>query len=286
MISCSILATADPALGRVEYYSLSDQTLMEILSEGLLERCKTGIQDSNGLYTDVTDWAWVACSPAARVISIIADRCDLVGSIALDFIPPEVTTFKAHNNALRGTLDSHRFPGKIISFDIGQNKCSGSVDFTGFPASLRYLTLSENDFSGKCDLTGLPPNLESFLVYTNRFSGSANLEELPRSLVECDLSGNEFSGEVCLEKLPSALRTLILNRNGFEGEIRMVNVPENMKQFFAMKNKFSGSVVLGRSMKATVIVAGNDVTSVVDEDGLPHKYDVPIMKGRIYRPTE
>ena len=50
------LLMTDPSLGRLDYDSLPDQSLMGILIEGAAEEFKEAMKDSIGCYRDVCEW--------------------------------------------------------------------------------------------------------------------------------------------------------------------------------------------------------------------------------------
>ena len=56
------LLTIDPALGRLDYESLSDQALMEMLIDGMNAKDKAEYQDENGNCRDVGEWKGIALS--------------------------------------------------------------------------------------------------------------------------------------------------------------------------------------------------------------------------------
>ena len=87
-----ILFASDSALGRVDYSSLSDQTLMEMLVDGFLDSAKKKYQDSEGMYLDVCDWPLVRCDDNRRVI-MVKHIQETAGSLSLTFMPPLVTSF-------------------------------------------------------------------------------------------------------------------------------------------------------------------------------------------------
>ena len=50
MYICALLLSADSQLGCVDYNSLSDQKIMELLFEGLTDRAKMPYQDADGMF--------------------------------------------------------------------------------------------------------------------------------------------------------------------------------------------------------------------------------------------
>ena len=84
------LLCSDPNLGRVDYNSLSDQTLMELLIEGFDDKTKKRYQDDHGMYLDVCEWPFIKYDDDERVIKIDIDSLHVSGSIELCYVPPKV----------------------------------------------------------------------------------------------------------------------------------------------------------------------------------------------------
>ena len=73
MCAFQLFLSVDPSLGRVDYNSLSDQTLMEMLIEGFDEETKRRYQDSHEMYLNVCELSCVVCDDDERVIEINID---------------------------------------------------------------------------------------------------------------------------------------------------------------------------------------------------------------------
>ena len=68
MFGIASALTVDPSLGRLDCNSFSDQTLMEMLIDGLDEKSKQKYRDNKGTYLDVCEWSSVTCDEFKRVI--------------------------------------------------------------------------------------------------------------------------------------------------------------------------------------------------------------------------
>ena len=186
MLSTLKLLALDPALGRLDYASLSDQARMELMVERMPEREK--FQDENGAYKDVCDWRGVECDTEGNVQKIqiiILDRSE--GSIDLSYVPPHVTDLEVSCGAAaiqtHASVDAHMLPVNLERLNIGLGQLIGTVDMTKLPATLYSFTISENQCTGSFVLTSLPPGIEHIHARLNLFSGSLNFSSLPHNLV-------------------------------------------------------------------------------------------------------
>ena len=245
--------TDDGHLGRLDYASLPDQALMEILVEGFSASAKKRYQDKHGMFLDVCQWERITCDADKNVISIEAHAGS--GSISLDFIPPKVKDVYLNIADLSGTFSANALPSDLECLDIGINNFEGTVDFTALPAHMYYLSLCKNKFHGSAVLDSLPRGFLILWMQANSFSGSLNLENLPPNFFYLDASSNAFSGA-----------------------FRILNVPENLNAIHASGNCFD-EVALLPSHVCDVRLGKSGVTSVVDELGKPHpKQDLILAK--------
>ena len=100
-----LLRAVDPYLGRVEYTSLSDQTLMEMIIEGFDEESKRKYQDKHGMYLDVCEWDGIKCYEDESVAEIKTDGFEATGSLLLCYIPPKVKRCSISLAKLTGSID-------------------------------------------------------------------------------------------------------------------------------------------------------------------------------------
>ena len=219
------LLTVDPALGRLDYDSLPDQALMEMIVEGMNpEDKKRLLLDENGNFKDIAAWdedghLWIYVD-SERVIDFFLHEIKFdERQFPFEFVPAKVDRLTVSFCGLHGTLDTSVLPESLRDVDFTDNELHGSINFGALPCDLRELRLSLNKFSGACDL-----------------------RYLPQSLVKLYLDSNEFSGEITLDVLPTAMRQLHLQSNELTGSIDTVNPPENMQCIDLRKNKFSGDV--------------------------------------------
>ena len=64
------LLSIDPALGRLDYDSLSDQARMEIFIDGLTEETKKHFQDPKGGFLDISEWSGVFVTDDGEVTDV------------------------------------------------------------------------------------------------------------------------------------------------------------------------------------------------------------------------
>ena len=279
-----LLRAADLSLGKVDKGSLSDQTLMELLFDGLTEDSKDSFI-LDGAYTDACLWPGVSCNENHSVEKIAIINFFFEGTVSFDYLPPHLTEFSMPTRAFKqkrlvGTLDTAEMPRKMQKFDIFWNAISGTVDMTSLPPSLSHLNLARNNFSGTCDLTALPESMTYLSVARNQLTGSIALDALPNSLETLILSFNSFSGTLCFDKLPEKLGKLILQSNKFGGEFRLEKVPQALFSVPAEDNLFSGTAVVSSRDFLTVTLGGKtcSIDAVVDENGEKHTNEKYILQ--------
>ena len=262
---------ADPSLGRVDYSSLSDQTLMEMLIECLDDETKAEYQDTDGLYLDVCDWSCTKCDDEERVIEISLESPQVSGSLELCYVPPNVKVIKARSmwnhsklsgsadlthlpegiggidlrgNELTGEIDSTKLPEAMVELYLGQNQFTGKVDLTNLPGGIRGLYLDNNQLTGKIDLTQLPKGMHVLRLQYNQFTGEIDLTKLPEAMVELYLGYNQLTGEIDLTQLPGEVESLSLVNNQLTGEIDLTKLPGGIRGLFLNNNQFTGEIDL------------------------------------------
>ena len=243
-----LILTADPSLGRVDYMTLSDQTLMELLIEGFDDKTKKRYQDDHGMYLDVCEWPFIKCDDDERVIKIDIDSLHVSGSIELCYVPPKVKVLN-------------------ISLWWGTNELTGSVDLTSLPDGMESLSLNYNQLTGGIDLTQLPKEMQKLHLYNNKLTGGIDLTQLPDRMSSIFFSNNEFTGEIDATHLPDEMEYLIFNNNKLSGSLIMRLLPRKMKSIDARVNYFNSVAVVDSKALATIKLRGSGVMSVVNENG-------------------
>ena len=82
------LMCVDPSLGRLDYESLSEQALMEMLTDGMDEGGKSGCKDDTGNFLDVCERRGVGCVNS-RVHSVtLYGKKFSEKQIPFTFLPP------------------------------------------------------------------------------------------------------------------------------------------------------------------------------------------------------
>ena len=240
-----LILTVDQSLGRVDFGSLSDQMLMEMLIEGLTEESKKAYQDAHGMFLDVCVWPGVSCNEEEQVVRMQnVSRGE--GTLFLSNLPPNMTDFVSLSAQLSGTLETSALPQTMQEFCIGFNNFHGTVDFSSFPANLRSID-----------------------IHRNEFSGSVNLENLPQSMTNIGINENKFSGTLCFKRLPPNLQILCISENAFTGDFHLENIPESLFIFDAWSNAFNPTAVVPRDVDY-LHLSRSGVTKVLDEKGETH----------------
>mmetsp|Transcript_26401 Transcript_26401/g.41088 ORF Transcript_26401/g.41088 Transcript_26401/m.41088 type:complete len:268 (-) Transcript_26401:47-850(-) len=220
LIGPRIMISVD-SVGRVDKSSFSQQTLMELLIDGVTEN-KYKVCGKVDEPEDITVWNGVKMNTAQEVTDILWTSMGLAGSLQFQWLPPTVTSFV------------------MSGVSYGRGRMSGSIDLTVLPGSLRVLQLNNNEFSGGIALDQLPEALQTLDVYTNSLTGTLNLKELTGCLETLNLSRNLFTGTVCLTKFPRSLRWLALSQNKLCGPVDLTQLPDGMTNLYLFKNNFEG----------------------------------------------
>ena len=274
------LSVVDSSIGRCSIITLSDQTLMELLIEGLTQDSKKQYQSDDGAFTDCCQWPGVICNHDGDVKQFTAFQ-SISGNLSLDFIPRclnSIIIVSAWNaEPVKGICDTQALPSGLEYFYIASNAFEGKFDMTKLPQTLISCNIDRNKFCGDCDLRVLPLQLESLRANTNKFSGSIYLGGLPSTLTALYLHENSLSGEIFLENLPRNLKYCDISSNSFSGQFKLLNPPETLLTMFAWDNNFEGTAVVESSARCYVTLKRNQILAVLDESGLIHPKALQIL---------
>ena len=267
------------ALGRLDYSSLSDQALMEIIVDGIPASERDAFADEHGGLTDACEWDSVTCvDERVTEISFVCYEFEKA-QFPFDFIPPLASIVIVEECAIKGSLDTAVLPHRLIQLNVGINSLHGTIDFSKFPQGLMRLRINVNTFEGNCVLEELPATLMYFDASENKFTGEISLNNLPHALHELNLAGNALTGSLRIESLPPSIRTLWLASNNFAGEFTLLVCPRSLQRININKNELSGTMVLLRSIKIVEFYSfGNEITAVVDEHGEKHPWEGAVLE--------
>ena len=189
-----LILTIDPALGRLDYHSLSDQMLMEMLIDGMLEEYKKNFQDSRGNFIDVCEWkSNETLTPCVRCTDGRVRRVELSNitfaeiQFPFHFIPPLAEQFIVMNCNIHGTLETSHIPNDMLSFHVKYSCLYGSIHWGSFPRKLKFLQIGKNALSGSIILTDLPDALITLAAESNKFGGGIDLHHLPKGMKVLEL---------------------------------------------------------------------------------------------------
>ena len=294
MYSLPLLCGADPNLGRVDYSSLTDQSLMEMLVDGFDGETKKKYQDSEGTYLDVCAWPCIRCDDEERVIEIDINSENVSGSLELCYVPPKVEDLKVSplsgESRMTGSVDFARLPDGMKYLHLSNNQLTGEIDLTQPPKGLERVSLEDNQLTGEIDLTQLPDGMVYLSLKNNQLTGEVNLTQLPDGMVFLDLRNNRLTGEIDLTQLPDIMNYAHLENNQLTGEVNLTQLPSRMHSLDLSGNQLTGSLIIrniplgaeeidvrGNHFNAVAVVdsethdpvdfEGSGVTSVVDENG-------------------
>ena len=220
-------------LGRPDFASLSQQTLMELLVEDI-ESSSQLFHGRDGSFRDVAEWSGITCEDGTvteiRWWSVQAPFFPGNGHISLKWIPSSVTHFLILFNDFTGTLQAHELPIRLHTINLSYNQLEGSIKTHDLPRALVDAYFISNRFSGTLDLQSLPTHMENFDVCCNSFKGSVNLANLPQTLQTLPLGSNEFHGTIDLTRVPPSIIAINLSGNYFRQDvIRIGPLSKNLK---------------------------------------------------------
>jgi len=205
LILCSIFVYShDPnvnvpcmRLGKVEYGTMSDQILMELMIVKVNNNNQ--FMDDDGEFLDVCQWRGVKCDDKNNVIEINWGYNSNInlngGAINLSWMPPFVREFNCFYQNLNGTIDTVKLPQCLETLSLSGNMFSGTIDLTQLPKSLERISAYRNHLQGSVDLTQLPTSIKGLYLPNNKLSGSINISHLPHSLKWLYLDNNNIQQE-------------------------------------------------------------------------------------------
>ena len=231
MLDIICLSADDTNLGKVDYASLSTQTLMELLIGDLRMRKK--VQNAHGEYKDIQEWEGLTFDDDdGSLYNMYWNNAKADGTIDLKWIPPTLTAFSMMQNELSGTVETKSLPENMHFFNIMGNMFSGSFDISGLPAMISKVYISENEFTGTLDISAMPRRVVTFDASINHFSGTLDFTDLPKDLQYFLVDNNSFSGKLGVFRMPPFMRTVSLNENNFSVEVLHICRPKESERLF------------------------------------------------------
>ena len=269
-----IISTADLPLGRFDYESLSEQTLMELLVTPLSQTNNANFTDFNGNFTDIKEWNAVFFDTDDHVTAISWQFPWHSESTGLDlkWIPPHVKNFSYQHSMTNIDFSPENLPSGLTYLKI-RAWIGGPVDFKVLTLKLNEIHLQLCAISGTCDLEHLPKDLQILNIDSNEMSGSLCFGKLPTPLKVLRAGNNSFSGDIVLDALPAQIEKIELHNNKFDGCLRLVHVAHILKEFTVSVefNALQGTAVVAKSIReGSVYVNQNMLSAVVDENGEVH----------------
>ena len=250
-----IFLAIDPSLGRLDYASLSDQALMEMLIDKMSEDVKSQFQDTSGNFDDVCDWSCVACAG------------DCVIGVSLP------------GSHLHGTLETSLLPLYLLRLDVSNNQLRGSLNFAAFSKFLQCIDIRKNLFDGICALSDLPDTIMWFQASENAFSGEISLNDLSVSMKVLELYDLNLSGSISITRLPLGMQILNLGKNSFSGDLNLKFLPPSIACISVMKNpKIEKAVFMRASGEMPFELHSDSITAVFDESGEKHPWEETILR--------
>ena len=290
MFTSFSISTIDPFLGRLDYDSLSDQTLIEMLVDGLNAEDKKSVQDENGNFQDISEWILNYngdnfAFTDSRVTKLRIFRKKFSDKqFPFQFIPPLVEFFSVSSCALHGTLDTSVLPrGLIVLFNVGNNQLHGSIDWKSFPRKLQRIEVYYNNFTGSISLSDLPETLSTLSAHHNKFSGEIELNDIPRTMKYLELHNNSLSGSIRIESLPPSIQVIDLAKNSLVGDFMLLDYPKSLRRIDIGKGMFDRVVLRKTSEEMHFRLVCSGARAIVDQNGKSHAWEKYIIEGNMAR---
>ena len=227
-----ILADIDSGLGRFGRDSMTDQSRLEFLCEGV--SMPSLFKDEDGYFKDACDWSGVSCDDLGSVTAIDWKIHPLLrgGTLDLSFLPEKLVEFGLKRQRMHGRLPAADIPRSMRVINLMDNFFAGTIDWPELPDTLAELQLDENYFSGRIDLLHMPASLEILGLSSNHFSGSIDVTGLPRGLVQLYLNDNRVSqGSIVVDNIPGVADCYIFTDNKL-GEVVYASGQANPRLHF------------------------------------------------------
>ena len=188
--------------GRVGYDSLSQQILLELVVEELVDDPPFAVD--SGCFNDISTWKGVSCDEKGHVTNIDwSSKFDTFfpqgGVIKMEWLPSSLRVFDIYRNALRGSVDLSILPRDMQIIDLTENQLTGSLNLRQLPKLLEVLDLACNTFSGWVDLTTLTSSLRVLDISHNKLTGRIKCTGMPPNMNYIRLQDNLFHGDLLLD---------------------------------------------------------------------------------------
>ena len=274
-----ILTLVDPsALGRLDYFSMSQQALMECLVAQLDASSLKSFRDRKKHFKDVHAWHGVECNSEGDVIGIDwmnSGRMVVSGTIDYQWLPPTVSFLRIqiesdapplvgplNFNALPQSLQNlylygicSRYPSSVFEIrgsfsdlphamkklNIAWCGIKMPLCLTGIPKMLSEIDILEHDF-GDMEFRSDSTSLAKVMITRGTKEGTLSFIDSPRSLVFLGLELNKRVGSLSFEGLGPRLETLGLNFNALCGTVVFENIPSSLQTLCLERAKFERMV--------------------------------------------
>ena len=286
MLHC--LSCIDPALGRLDYTLLSDQTCFEILFDGCTAEQKKElgiIKNENEIatYPDVCDWKGAECDEEGNVLKMKLWSMSELGPHRLRFgyIPSKLISFALSFVDCDERIRMSDLPQTLERFDIRYSKVLCTLEVKDIPRNLLHFSVTDTLFEGTCDLKVLPGHIEEFTVQEGYLTGKINLMCLPSTLKILNLQKNMLDGPIHITELPGQILRLDLSYNNFHGSCVITCIPQSLRILSVYENKLTGTAILLKAVNGNnccVLLEDNELTALKDEKGRKHRFSRRIMK--------
>ena len=245
----SLVSALDSALGRMDPYLMSEESLLETFFDGCTN--KSAITGENGTI-DLSKFK-IERNEHGN-LRVLQSWSELGGIVNFAFLPPSIEELYIGNAQFSGYIMVENWPASLRKINLSGNGLKGTIDTEALPRQLERLDVSLNHLEGPFETRTMPQSLVHINLAENNFSGTFNVIYLPKTLKFLWLDENSFSGEILLDERFTSLQSLGLSLNAFT-QVTVVQAHPEMEIFDVHGNPVESFHMQGVSAKALKIFA-------------------------------
>ena len=276
----SIVFAIDPALGRLDPFLMSEESLLETFFDGCSN--KSVITDANGI-VDLSKFEIERNEDGnlRKLQSVYEIMSQLGGSVNFAFLPPSMEELSIQCAQFSGSIMVEHWPASLRKVNLYASGFKGTIDAETLPRQLEKLDVSVNYIEGPFETRTMPRSLVYIDLSENNFSGTFNVTHLPKNLQYLWLYDNSFSGEILISERLTSLQSLGLSQNAFT-HVTVVQIHPEMRMLdFDVENKSAESLHMqGVSLKALKTFADS-----LNENDDAYDFEWVVKARRRVRPT-
>ena len=204
------LVALDPALGRLDYDAVSQQTQIEIAFADIAVKLedmdtKDCYFDANGNLRDLAEVTGLYLDSSGDVKRVEFMVWQPVNKICFEWLPATVTYISISRYLDSSPIAFDKMPRELRTFHLRSAHASGTVDMAVLPPHLRSFTIKNSAFISVCNINKMPLTMGTFAVSSIPCTDSIDFSSLPKFLECFSFEIAKYSGAADLTSLPRGL---------------------------------------------------------------------------------